>query len=1112
MTLISNMGAIMKNFPQTPYFSSTSCWKPIALAISLLFPLYGQAEIEIDQTPLTVGKPVPPNIWFILDDSGSMGYTRMPDTPTSTSSINVSRHTYTRNTLYYNPNVTYLPWKKADGTNYPDASFNAVSTSTHALTGTLDLNKSAHCFHELKTTSSDPNNGNNYFRYKFENNKLYRCTAIASPTDTSVVTNYGQCSNQTGCEEINSVTWGSGANSTTRTVAQEKQNFANWYHYYRTRMKMAKASVSHAFNDIGEGYRVGYTSIWDRKKFDIPVDNDDGEFTGSNRTEWYSRLLSAEASGNTPLRAALDRAGQYFSSPVAYKNSDGTDLTCRQNFTILTTDGYWNDASAATAQAKENTDGTNGPTISGPNGQSYTYTAVAPYTDGNGDTLADVAMYYWKNDLRPDATNNVPTSATNPAFWQHMRTFGVSIGLKGTLDPDTDLAALTAGKENWPKPASNSTNNIDDLWHATVNSRGQFIVANNADEFTKALQDSLSKIAAEKGRSASGAASSTTLTANSMTYFSEYVSGAWSGDVHGYELDPDTGKRATNPTKDWSASKKLPSWDQRNILFNKNGTLTPFTWANLASQQKTALASELVVNYLRGDHSNEKTNANPNGTFREREGALGDFVNSQPIYVAAPPYSEYYNNVKTPGADEYESHFIEKKNRTPMLYIGGNDGMLHGFEASLNSATAGVEKFAFIPSSVINDRLKNYSAPDYEHLYFVDGELTVAEIYLNSNWKTVLVGTLGRGGKGAFALDVTDPENISLIWEKSAEDINAMGNLLGKPIIVEVAENSDWRVLFGNGPNSSSEQAQLITISLDSSATVRVINTGEGGNNGLSSVLSWDSNKDGLFDTVYAGDLKGNVWRFDDIGSASPPSPHKLFQTKDGQPITAAPWAAVNPADINRTWVFVGTGQYFNEEDRANISTQTWYGLIDDRDVKNDEIGTLIEFDQLVQRSILETGDIDGRQVRTIEQGSALSQSSRGWFIDLNETGERMVTPNSFYGSALIGTTFIPDSTDLCQPGGRSALWGISPFTGGRLDKGLFDVNGDGVFNDTLNSVLPSVLDGLKPILVGVPPITIVSDNDKNLAVMHTDPDDSESFRPPAGAAELQSWREVYGE
>ncbi|MFA7605487.1 MAG: PilC/PilY family type IV pilus protein [Rhodocyclaceae bacterium] len=1069
--------------------------RQLALALALALPLLAQAGVEIDQTPLTVGKPLEPNIWFILDDSGSMGYTYMPD---GLSTNGITRRFHMRNTIYYNPAITYTPWVNADGTYMPNANYRDVSTSTAFLTGSTDLSDGTQCFHTLRSPGLDPSTNSNLYRWRLNTNgSARRCSANSS------------CSDDTGCVSISSFTWTRADGTTfTRSISEERQNFANWYHYYRTRVKMAKASVSKAFSTLGEDFRVGYTSIWNRDKFKIPVQSDNGLFRGSNKSTWYERLFDARASSGTPLRQSLDDAGEYFmetgsDGPYGPEDQDN-QLSCRQNFTILTSDGYWNGNAAGSGAVRSNNDNTDGPVITGINGETYQYTASSPYRDRWDNTLADVAMYYWNRDLRPDLDNDVPTTGTNPAFWQHMRVFGISIGLQGSLNPETDLPGLTAGTTSWPDPTdTEDLHRIDDLFHATVNARGKFLVATNPEEFTKSLTDALGAIASETGRSASGAASSTSVDIGTMTYFTEYTSGSWSGNVRGYEIDPATGRVSTDPDAGWVASEELPAWNTRKIFFNKSGTLTAFNWSNLTGAQRTALGSEAIVNYLRGDRSNEQTDSNPDGTLRPRDNPLGSFVNSQPVYVAQPPFSKYYDIASTPGASSYNAHAQAKAGRTPVLYVGSNDGMLHGFNAE-----TGVETFAFVPASVITETLRGYSHPDYEHRYFVDGELTVAEAYLNNQWRTVLVASLGRGGRGVFALDVTDPDAVTLLWEKSATDIPAMGNVLGKPIIAEVGENSDWRVVLGNGPNGNGDKAQLITIGL-SDGSVNVVDTGVGSDNGLSAPLVWDADKDGTFETVYAGDLKGNVWRFDNIFESSPPAPHRLFTTEGNEPITAAPWAAVNQRDM-RTWVFVGTGQYLNEDDRANTDTQTWYGLIDEDD---ETIGA--RSTELVQRSISTTGAVGGRSMRTVESGSASDLADKkGWYIDFTETGERMITPNMFYGTALIGTTFIPDGSDLCKPGGRSALWGINPFTGARLNQALFDANRDGSFNssDMLGGVFPSVLDGLKPILVGNPPITVSEDGERTTVVIHTDPNESEEFRPAAGAAEAQSWREVLGE
>lgn len=1114
--------------------------RPIILAPMLCAPVIGWSGVEIDQTPLTVGKPLEPNIMFIMDDSGSMAWEVMPGASNNLDAIpykskltdDIRRRAANLNALWYNPLIEYKPWLKHDGSAYPDSDpfaaprdpSGSVQTGTQNLAGSDWKTSYGYQRFYVLDEGKAPDKAENYKRYEFRQVKgawearVYTLDSSGSITKTLEPTEF---------------VW-PGLDS--RSIEAEVKNFANWFSYYRTRANVAKASASHVFAELGEGFRVGYDTIHNRETLRIPVSNGNGLFSGENKQAWFERLFKTTASSGTPLREALGRAGEYFTEIGAsgpYGPEEGSNqLTCRQNFSILTTDGYWNGNAASNSDARKDNDSKDGDSdgkkITGPEGAEFEYKAVSPYKDGRPDTLADVAMYYWKNDLRPSLENNVPTVGENKAFWQHMRTFGVSIGEKGVLDPTTDLDALKSGAKAWPEPGNDRQANIDDLWHAALNSQGQFIVASDPQAFSKALKDSLDKIAAEKGRSASGAASSTNVSTGSMTFFSEYVAGQWTGDVLGYALDPETGTRATDPKDDWSASSSLPAWSERNILMNVGGTLTALTWGNLDATQQTALSSEQILDYLRGDRSNEKSIANPNAALRERAGLLGSFVNSQPVYVGAPPFKKYYGATKTPGASNYAAHVEAQKDRAPVLYVGGNDGMLHGFltktvkhPESKDDIAAGTELFAFMPSAVMTESLRKYATDhDYQHRYFVDGEITVAEVFVSGAWKTVLVGTLGRGGKSVFALDVTDPFNVNLLWEKTVSDIPALGNTLGKPIIAEVGSGfdddpgqSDWRVLLGNGPNSSGDRAQLISISLVD-GSVKTYDTGVGGDNGLSAVLVWDADKNGFFETVYAGDLRGNLWRFSDLGTAAPPAPFKLFGTAGNRPITAAPWAAVNQRD-GRTWIFVGTGQYLNEDDRASLVTESWYGLIDDRSALN--AGTTIGSREtsLVKRNIVATGTLSGRGARTLDNGNeseVSAEGKRGWYIDFNQPGERMITPNSFYGNALIGTTFIPDGTDLCKPGGRSALWGINPFTGGRLSKALFDFNHDGTFDDKLDGLFPSVMDNLKPILVGVPPITIKEDGDRRIVVMHTDPDNSEEFRPPSGDAQAQSWREVLGE
>ena len=617
-----------------------------------------------------------------------------------------------------------------------------------------------------------------------------------------------------------------------------------------------------------------------------------------------------------------------------------------------------------------------------------------------------------------------------------------------------------------------------------------FYVASEADKMVQSLRRAFENILDEiRGSGGSFAANTTKLEVGAMTYQAQFYSQSWRGELVAYTVNQTTGAL----TQSWTASSQFPAWASRNIRIN-TGSVAYGAQPPLfnAVSQATDLGSQQVVDYLRGDRSQEQ----PAGNLRTRQGLLGDIVNSQPVYVGAPNGRLFYGAEFT-GATTYLAFAAAQATRTPVVYVGANDGMLHGF-----NATTGRETFAFIPRSVVS-QLRNYTDPNYTHQYYVDGDITVADAYVGGAWKTILVGTLGRGGKAVYALDVTDPANVRFLWEKTATDIPALGNVLGKPIIAQVA-NNDWRVFLGNGPNGSGDTAQLVTISL-SSGTATTISTGVGSNNGMSGVNVWNTGLTDFVDVVYAGDLRGNLWKITNLTGT--PTVTSIFQASysgTAQPISATPMVSRNPADGN-TWVFFGTGKYLSRDDLSDDSVQTWYGLIDSGTAISGRTG-------LKQISITAEQDIGGGfTARVISESTA--PGVNGWYMDLispvnHEEGERMVVPNIFQGLTLIGTTRIPDTTDVCNPSGRGFIMAINPFTGGRLPVSFFDVNRDGSFNAS-DLVGGNAVSGLglpsapnNPIFVG--------------DVMLTNMDNAQSHVIKTNSSVLAptrvSWREVVGD
>ncbi|MCI2263054.1 pilus assembly protein [Xanthomonas indica] len=674
--------------------------------------------------------------------------------------------------------------------------------------------------------------------------------------------------------------------------------------------------------------------------------------------------------------------------------------------------------------------------------------ATASSFNGNGNSAYIAALAYdaHTKDLRPDnASDGLPGKQTLSTHWVDVVEYG------DYKSPNTNQYWLTTkyGGFRVPEgydPETNINALADSTWwdgSSYVNGNtgykkpDNYYLAADAEKMVASLRQAFERILEEmKGSAASLASNTTKLEAGARTYQSVFYSGTWRGDVVAYDVNQTTGAL----TQAWSASAQFPAWDTRTIKFvNSSGNLDNFAYGRLSGTPLSS-ATQNQINYLRGDRSQEKANG---GVLRTRTGILGDIVNSQPVYVGAPN-PRLYTTATFNGASTYASFAAAKSTRTPMIYVGANDGMLHGFDAG-----TGVEKFAFVPRAAMTGLL-NYTDPNYEHRYYVDGELTVSDVYSGGSWRSVLIGTMGRGGKGMFALDVTDPNNITLLWDKTSTttDLVGLGNNLGKPIIGQLA-NGQWYAMLGNGPNSSGDSADLILVNAITGASSR-IQTGSSGNNGLSGVLAWSSNNDFIVDRLYAGDLNGNVWRFNMTGASGTAS--RLFSASYGakaQPITAAPTAAKDPA-TGLTWVFFGTGKYLSSGDLGNKDVQSWYGLIDRGSTIPSSRATLNKV------NILQEGTVNGFAVRVIEDKPSAGQD--GWYMDLlsppgTPQGERMVVSNFFQGTALIGTTRIPDSGDVCSPSGKGFVMAINPFTGGRLSQSFFDLDGSGGSStgDTLN-------------------------------------------------------------
>ena len=1166
-------------------------------------------QVPVAQQPLTLQPPIPPNIMLMVDDSGSMAWSVMPDlTDLSDSSLSGMRNSVV-NGVYYDPTATYSPPPKADSTAsvpdiYPNnaaGSFpNAYSSPLSASGATQDVTQAS----GLVGNSSGGTTGS----FNFYDTYYKQCDVNGNCGNYQLDTQ-GYCQTHTGCVSAFAYTTGSASagyvthyvasdctnipTSTTATCVNATdtsgaaapsgiaagQNVMNWYSYYSSRIKMARSGLMAAFSGLDTNFRVGFGSIngtaasWISSNVTnvyTPTGSSVGTMaevqpfgngaSGTQKANFWQWAAQLNPNSTTPLRYALNAVGQYYSGTDASTpasnawdmmssdpgyvagSTNNTQVACRQAYTILTTDGFWNQNFSGVGNA----DGTAANPVTGPNGQSYTYSPTPPYSDTYSDTLADVAMHYWQTDLQPGILNEVPPSTTDPAFWQHMVTFTLGLGytptgITGTA-PNGDNPPTTQDISNWvndgsgpsskfaisnfgwPQPAANSPYNIADLEHAGVNGHGGFYSATNPQAFVNGIADALKRATERVGTGASLAANSTQLTTGTVIYQANYYTSTWKGDLKAFSVNAATGVIATAPT--WQSAKLMPSAGSRNIQ-TWNGTgFVPFQNAssttppaNLSTAQNTALggtasgsqAAEVnLVNYLRGDQSQEQQNG---GSFRSRDWVLGDIVDSQPVYSGPPDPNEFINQTfygTTVNATTNTVPFYDwavgttdtsgtltpsaASTRTPYIFVAANDGMLHAF-----NATTGVETFAYLPGAVITAGLANLSNPAYgsaasPHQFYNDGQLTVADAYLpslpkvnNSAWHTILVGTTGRGlAEAVYALDITDPSNITPLWERSASDgltgSTYIGQMTGKPVIAQTnytpasggtAASSTWSVLIGNGYNSSAGTAALLQFNL-ATGTLSVHKTDNTVSNGLAAPAAWmDNPANGVSDIAYAGDLQGRVWSFqlnDLTGANATPtsSGSLLFTAKDAggkaQPITAGMLTGKNSKTGN-VWLFFGTGEYLSSADLTNKDTQTWYGIIV-QSATNSLVTNLANGrSALVQRTITAqtTGGGSSLPARAVStqtvnsNGTTDMAGKSGWYMDLLapigsgntplSQGERMVDPNEFQGSLLIGVTRVPQVTDICNPSGSGWIMALSPFTGTAPSADFFDVNNDGYIN-----------------------------------------------------------------
>jgi len=856
---------------------------------------------------------------------------------------------------------------------------------------------------------------------------------------------------------------------------EEMTNFATWYAWYRTRTQMTKTAIGLAFKDVrgnpkslevdktDPSYfhtRLGLMTI-DNKTIKVPIE----PFEGAHKQTFFDELYKLYPNTSTPLRNALNEVGRLYKYGKNDAFPDGThdpiEAACQRNFVILATDGYWNgsqklyiDDPKATQLKDQDGDIKKAPRPS-----------YAPYAGGkNPDeiSLADVAFYYYNNDLRPNMENIVPSAGGNKdvndvANHQHMTTFTLGLGVDGTLAYRNDYKTaktgdyykiLQGGTKEWPAAVANDPTAIDDLWHAAVSGRGTYFSAKDPTTLQESLHQALGSIGQADGSGAAAATSNLMpVEGDNFIYIANYRTQLWDGELSAYAINVQTGEIAGDAK--WQAATQLRSKftsdgsDSRTIwTSDASNKLVPFKAANLdstqlayfsksvqqslsqyknwTSKQVEAADATTLVNFLRGQDPVDKDGMR---LYRERDKVLGDFIHSQPIYVKNPPFGFL--------DDGYAAY--KQTSRDAIVYAAANDGMLHAFDA-----LTGEERWAYIPPMVLPDlwQLANKDYAD-RHRYYLDGQIIVADVKIDKDWKTILIGAMGKGGRGYYALDVTSTKQPpKVLWTYTADDNPNMGYSFGAAQVTKI--EGKWVAVLTSGYNNITEngkyngdgQGHVFILDLNDpkmKENVLDISTGVGDRtnpSGLARIniaAAKDFNTDNTEDRAYGGDLQGNLWRF----NLKQRTATKLMALGATRPITAAP--DLTRRDDGTIVVYFGTGRFLGASDlvipEGSMPTQIVGGF---KDMVTD---SPISLDSLVEQTM-----DDGTDSRSSTSKKAVDwDKDKGWYLQLPSKGERVAIDPQVFDDVFLVPSVVPTAS-ACQPGGYSWLYQFSTGGGKTLD------------------------------------------------------------------------------
>jgi type IV pilus assembly protein PilY1 len=900
---------------------------------------------------------------------------------------------------------------------------------------------------------------------------------------------------------------------------EEMTNFANWYAYYKTRNQMMKTTVGQAFQPIGDNYNVGLTSLSSAAAEGSMMKPN--RFSGTHRGNWYDTLYAMNGSQSTPIRQALHAIGKLYANQAPYNfdtDNQVVKFPCQQNFTIVTTDGYWNGNAAATVVSNDEEEN--------PRRFCLQSSGCVDGSTQTANSLADVALYWYNggsNDgttsLRPSMENwNEPglvPAAAGENQRLHMKTYALGLGVDGIMNYEPlydtkpeeggDFYKLITGVASgcpwngggpyvWPDPKTGDNSGsaayqsrVDDLWHAAINGHGKYFSASNPLQVVEGLRSALSKIDVTEGAAAASATSTPNVSMyDNDIYSATFTTVHWFGELTKRKIDPATGDVGANDL--WNSSnivgrKVSDSADTRRILMLDVGgrTLKDFDYEAMSATERSWFDNKCdaldqcarlspanrdivnsgatIINWLRGQqrYANDtvlraytQSKDIPQGLSTTIPRVLGDIASAKPAFVRDP-------RKKYPRAG-YEEFMVEHADRPGTVYVAANDGMLHAF-----ASEDGEELWAYVPRITMK-KLHLQASVNYgvNHQYTVDGSPETADVQINGEWRTVLVGGLNAGGRGYYAIDVTEPTQPRALWELCADasvctGINyepEIGLSFGNPQFGTWKNASGaerWVVFLTSGYNNipgsaglnvGSGKGYLFVVDVATGEVLDRITTNSGTTatpSGFAKITAITENPalDPLVTYVYGGDNMGQMWRFD-FTSPGTVRTIKMGDAGTNQPITTRPDVALcqvertgsdgsTTLDVQRVVAF-GTGRLLDIGDIASTAVQSAYVLSD--------TGVPISAAQwrvsssMIKMSLTKTSGNAGDQYTS--NGAAVDLSKHaGWYVDFDRnTGERVNLDPSIVLGTLRVVTNIPSSSSSCKVGGSANIYGLALCTG----------------------------------------------------------------------------------